>query len=184
MYSVVNLNKMLKKQFSCWRWLKTPSHSCDVIGKFFLNKVTYFQHDLGFLSPKWTCLFPQYWVGRSQWPQDKNRRNVDFGGCHGISVSWRRKYIPNNIKMIAPFYKHHDDVIKGKHFPRYWPFVRGIHRSPVNSPHKGQWHGALMFSSICVWINSWVNNREAGDLRRCHAHYDVTVMWINTIIFP
>ena len=28
-----------------------------------------------------------------------------------------------------------DDVIKWKHFPRYWPFVRGIHRSPVNSPH-------------------------------------------------
>ena len=40
----------------------------------------------------------------------------------------------------------HDDVIKGKHFPRYWPFVQGIHRSPVNSPHKGQWRGALMFS--------------------------------------
>ena len=38
-----------------------------------------------------------------------------------------------------------DDVIKWKHFPRYWSFVRGIHRSPVNSPHKGQWRGALMF---------------------------------------
>ena len=39
----------------------------------------------------------------------------------------------------------HDDVIKWKHFPRYWPFVWGIHRSPVNSPHKGQWRGALIF---------------------------------------
>ena len=58
----------------------------------------------------------------------------------------------------------------------YWPLVRGIHRSPVNSPHKGQWRGALMFSLICVWINGWVNNREAGDLRRYRAHYDVTVM--------
>ena len=70
----------------------------------------------------------------------------------------------------------HDDVIKWKHFPRNWPFVRGIHRSPVNSPHKGQWRGALMFSLICVWINDWVNNREAGNLRRYRAHYDVTVM--------
>ena len=70
----------------------------------------------------------------------------------------------------------HDDVIKWKHFPRYWPFVRGIHRSPVNSPHKGQWRGALMFSLICVWINAWVNNREAGDLRRRRAHYDVIVI--------
>ena len=71
---------------------------------------------------------------------------------------------------------HHDDVITWKHFPRYWPFVRGIHRSPVNSPHKGQWRGALMFSLNCVWINSWVNNREAGDLRRYRAHYDVIVI--------
>ena len=70
----------------------------------------------------------------------------------------------------------HDGVIKWKHFPRYWPFVRGIHRSPVNSPHKGQWRRALMFSLICVWINGWVNNGEAGDLRRYRAHYDVTVM--------
>ena len=63
-----------------------------------------------------------------------------------------------------------------KKIPRYWPFVRGIHRSPVNSPHKGQWRGALMFSLICAWINSWVNNREAGDLRHHLAHYDVSVI--------
>ena len=54
--------------------------------------------------------------------------------------------------------------------------VRGIHMSPVNSPHKGQWRGAMMFSLTCAWINDWVNNREAGDLRRHRAHYDVTVM--------
>ena len=46
----------------------------------------------------------------------------------------------------------------------------------VNSPHKGQWRGALMFSLICAWINGWVNNREAGDLRRNRAHYDVIIM--------
>ena len=47
---------------------------------------------------------------------------------------------------------------------------------PVNSPHKGQWRGTLMLSLICHWINGWVNNREAGDLRRHQAHYDVIVM--------
>ena len=47
---------------------------------------------------------------------------------------------------------------------------------PVNSPHKGQWRGALMFSLICTWINNWVNNAEAGDLRRHRAHCDVSVM--------
>ena len=70
----------------------------------------------------------------------------------------------------------HDDVIKWKHFPRYWPFVRGIHRSTVNSPHKGQWRGALMFTLICARINGWVNIREAGDLRRYRPHHDVIVM--------
>ena len=33
-----------------------------------------------------------------------------------------------------------------------------------------------MFSLIYAWINDWVNNREAGDLRRQHGHYDVIVM--------
>ena len=76
----------------------------------------------------------------------------------------------------------HDDFIKWKHLLRYWPFVRGFHRPPVNSPHKGQWRGALMFSFICVWINAWVNNREAGDLRRYRAHYDVTLMLFQALL--
>ena len=70
----------------------------------------------------------------------------------------------------------HDDVIKWKHFLRYWPFVRGIHRPPVNSPHKCQWRGALVFSFIYTRINGWENNRKAGDLRRHRDHYDVIVM--------
>ena len=79
------------------------------------------------------------------------------------------------LKVNQQFCLHHD-VIKWKHFPRYWPFVRGIHRSPVNSPHKGQWRGALMFYLFCAWINGWVNNGKAGDLRRHRTHYDLTVM--------
>ena len=57
-----------------------------------------------------------------------------------------------------------------------WPFVRGIHRWPVNSPHKGQWRGTLMFSLVCARTNGWVNHRDAGDLGRHRAHYDVTPM--------
>ena len=53
--------------------------------------------------------------------------------------------------------------------------------SQVNSPRKGQWRGALVFSLICAWLNSWVNTCKAGNLK-CHcAHYDVTVMsWAYT----
>ena len=56
-----------------------------------------------------------------------------------------------------------------------------VGNSPVTGefPHKCQWRGALVFSLICVWINSWINNREAGDLRCYRAHYDVSVMiWV------
>ena len=70
----------------------------------------------------------------------------------------------------------HDDVIKWKHFPRYWPFVQAINRSSANSPHKGQWRGALMFSLICALNKRLSKHREAGDLRRHRAHYDVIVM--------
>ena len=76
----------------------------------------------------------------------------------------------------------HDDFIKWKFFPCYWPFVRGIHRPPVSSPHKGQWRGALMFSLICAWINDWINNGEAGDLRGYRIHYDVNVLHCNIIM--
>ena len=66
-----------------------------------------------------------------------------------------------------------DDVIKWRHFPRSWPYVQGIHRSPVNSTHKGQWRGVLIFSSIYAWTNGWVSNGDAGGLKRHRAHYDV-----------
>ena len=91
-------------------------------------------------------------------------------------LSWLSSFLfglPLTLALVMVLDRHKP---KWKHFPRYWPFLRGIHRSTVNSPHKGQWRGALMFSLICAWINDWVNNREAGDLRRSCAHYDVTVM--------
>ena len=64
----------------------------------------------------------------------------------------------------------HDDVIKWKHFPPYWSFVRGFDRSPANSPRKGQGRWALIFYLICTLTEGLANNRNAGDLRCHHAH--------------
>ena len=63
-----------------------------------------------------------------------------------------------------------------EHFQHYWPFVREIHRSTVDSSNKGQWRGALMYSLICAWTNGWVYNGNAGDLRPHRVHYDVAIM--------
>ena len=98
---------------------------------------------------------------------------MEFFGTRPLSDSMMSYFTDAYIVSMSSI---HDNVIKWKSFPRYRPFVRGIHRSPVNSPHKGQWRGALMFSLIFVWINGWVNNREAGAMRRYRAHYVVIVM--------
>ena len=61
-----------------------------------------------------------------------------------------------------PWWRHQMET-----FLRYWPFVEGIHRSPLDSLTK---------ASDGARTNGWANNRDAGDLRRHRAHYDVTVM--------
>ena len=99
---------------------------------------------------------------------------------HNAGVDTKADVFRHNFRTNKCFIENtrtlQDDVTKWKHFPRYWPFARGIQRSPVSSPHKGQWHGALMFSLICARKNGWVNNHEAGDLRGNRAHYDVIIM--------
>ena len=111
---------------------------------------------------------------------------IRYHGIEYIVVHPTMMHDPQHSVMYFPvfwfnFQYHHDDVIKWKHFPRYWLFVWEIDRWPVNSPHKGQWRGALMFSLMCVWINGWVNNRKAGDLRRHRGHYDVIFLDILNI---
>ena len=67
-------------------------------------------------------------------------------------------------------YTSHDDVIRWKHLPRYWPFVWGIHRSQRTVMRS------FDVSLICVRIPGWLDNHDAGDLRRHCAHYDVIVI--------
>ena len=86
--------------------------------------------------------------------------------------------------------KNHGDVIKWKHFPCYWPFVRRIHQSPVNSTHKGQWCGALMFCSTCalnkqLW--GWWFETPSRSLWHCNVYIIVLSRYnevaFNTAIF-
>ena len=105
---------------------------------------------------------------------------MNFGGVYTTKIqsttTVNRKLLWSCHDVPEQTWWNYDDVIKWKHFPRYWPFVRGIRRSPVTSPHKHQLRRPLMFSLTCARTNGWVNNRYAGDLRRHRANYDVTVM--------
>ena len=64
---------------------------------------------------------------------------------------------------------------KYQYFVMRW-YSRTMYWWPVDSPHKGQRRGALIFSLIFPWTNGCANNRDAGDLRSYRAHYNVAVM--------
>ena len=82
--------------------------------------------------------------------------------------------------MCGLLFLSHDDVVKWKHCSRYWPFVRGIQRSPVNYPHKGQLLGALTF--YLIWaLNKrlskhswswWFETPLYSLWRHCNDHFD------------
>ena len=105
-------------------------------------------------------------------------------GCRGDIYLISKLTFSNYIYPFYPlvtsetfFYSWiHDDVINLKLFFGLLTLCEGNPRSPVNSPNKGQWRGALIFLWSAPWINGWVINREAGDLRRHQARYDVIVM--------
>ena len=60
----------------------------------------------------------------------------------------------DSIEIIAPLpvIPYHDNVIKRKHFPRNWPFVRGIHRSPVTPPNSpcSMRNGGIGRTRLCL----------------------------------
>ena len=117
---------------------------------------------------KYSSILQSHWLD----PEEQNPC-VEFMGSTGYTVSC----------LLLIIWWTHDDVIKWKHFPRYWPFVRGIHRSSVKSLHKSQWCGAVLFSFICAWVYGWANSDEAGDLRRHRAYYDVIVMKLGSCLY-
>ena len=81
---------------------------------------------------------------------------------------WQREQIKlsESIFRERTDFSRHDDV-KWKHFPRY----TGLNEFPSQRPVM--WSFDVFFDRGLN--HGWVNNRDAGDLRRHCAHYDVTV---------
>ena len=98
---------------------------------------------------------------------------------HDVITTYTMPWINSDSKQQISWSNHHHN--SSPWWRHQMEIFSGIHRSTVNTPHRGQWREALMYSLICVWINVWVNNRDAGDLRRYRAHYDVTVMFIDNM---
>ena len=78
---------------------------------------------------------------------------------------------------------YHDEVIKWKHFPRYWPFVRGNHRPPVNDVTEMR---ASVGTKATLWSCSLCMNTVKGSnllgqdcdhLLRCA--YRLQISWLH-----
>ena len=128
--------------------------------------------DNGFIS---TCHIMGVQHGRP-----KYKRQIQMVYCNemtdGRKLQWRLLMtwsITVQYERITSW--QYGDFIKWKHFPCYWPFVTGIHPSPVFCFTKAS-DAELLFSLILAWTNGLADNRDAGDLRRHHAHYDITVV--------
>ena len=114
------------------------------------------------LEDKYPFILHGYYHGY-WWPGDARSRGI---------ISYIQKIARTVDLQQTSWWRHQIEP-----FPCYWHFVRGVHLSPVNSTHRDQWRGALMFSLIHVWKDDWVHNQDAGNLRRHSAHHDVTVMY-------
>ena len=106
--------------------------------------------------------------------------------CHlAVASSPPRILVSVHQYFSGLLHRYLDEVKWWRHqmelFSASLAFVGWIHRWLVNSPHKGQWRGGWMLPLNCTLINDWVNNREAVDLRRNRAHYDVIVMILTNI---
>ena len=81
--------------------------------------------------------------------------------CPGVKT----RCLSSNV-ISTPLVEQHDDVMTWNSFPHYRPFVKGIHRSPVDFLHKDTLMRTFDVSLKLAWTNCWTNSRIADDLRR------------------
>ena len=167
---------------SCWSNMSLQRNYCPLYRHSFPNSTTWWEIDtrdesweLIFRSALrdtfqicWLSICSNSSLGRHRPPCIIAYRPSVYASCTtfpcnclriaDICLRWSRRQIETFSTLLA--------------------ICAGSHRSPVNSPNKGQCRGASMFSLICAWTNGWINNRDATDLRRYRAHDAVTVMCI------
>ena len=142
-------NKLSNKESGC-RWFETPSGSYDITVmtlKVFVNIGMMVIYITNIVSYKYVHGSYRY-----------------YGFVLGLSLAF--------LKL---FYRRRGRDMET--FSALLAICAGNSPVPGEFPHKGKWRGALIFSLLCVWINGWVKNCEAGDLGRYRAHYDVILRW-------
>ena len=135
---------------------------CSQVRRYFSLFMRHISQVRRFDQPPWG------WQDWPVWQKIDESRNIVRYHCMHLTAHLRTYRMSKTLKSWWPNEMEAFSVLLA--------FVWGVHRTPVNSPYKGQWRGALMFSWNCAWTNFWANNWDAGDLRHHRAYYDVIVM--------
>ena len=132
-----------------------------------LKQEYFWRMGLTLLVLKWTIesIPCSYWC-----PESLHRQVINI---HGFIIQDKPVFVfhEQKIQLPIPWLRHQMET-----FSALPSLCAGNLPVTGEFPHKGQWHGALMFCLICAWMNGWVNNRESSDLRRHRVHYEVTLM--------
>ena len=152
--------------------------------KMSIHPIQWNRADSRFAPSQWEMALQSndvsHWLGASL-ESALNVMRQHYGSKHTFSVH----FLHNGCCFTLFFFYHFTLSLSFANLLPWWRHqMETFSVSPVNSLHKGQWHGALMFSLICAWINGWVNNHKAGDLRRHCVHYDVPVMLTKHLTGP
>ena len=145
---------------------------CGIYEMVLLRRYTAYVHTDSPLSSRWLQMS---WHHISTWPSAVtmlNRLRLYFCMNSLVHPRYTHTFHFSTATIVV-----HGDVIKWKHFTRYWSFVRGTIGHWWTPPRKGQWRGALVFSLICARTNCQASNRDAGHLGRYRTYYDFTVLY-------
>ena len=172
----------------CPRWTRNGAKR---VLQQIIFKIRWYFSQMYTICHKWKNIFALSYCGNNRWGDifDEYAKQADnFAGWYClvfIVVEDKETFILYNQMLLISWRckVYHNYVIKWKHFPRYWPIVRGIHQSRWNPRARPVTRSFDVFFYLRL-NNGWVNNRETGDLRRHRAHYDVIVIVraSNTII--
>ena len=165
----------------------TAESGCTGWSRSFKNKIIMACNIEKNIELSW-CELCRHWC--HQWRQSWHHGSYRFNGNLRCPQRWRRVHHGNSRVSIK-----HDDVIKWKHFPIYWPFVIGIHRSPVSKllsrQSRRRWferlrcscrrYAMLRISSspardacMCQWTRSALSSGNGKSPFRCQA-----ITWTN-----
>ena len=165
-------SKWVSKQLWGW-WFETPScqlwrhcNDAHLAPPWRTHHVTCKSTLICGLLERFHCIHRYFFSIAGHWHHNRSTPGTHRRRCSGARGTPQKGHYctPRTLRSVSIWkwkLTTHDDVRLWECFPHYWPFVRGIHRRPMDSPHKGPVMCNLDvlfvivgrdFCSKCAWL--------------------------------